>query len=144
MTAEQTSIVLAFEQEGLTVEQIAADRELDVIAVKAVLMSNCPAYAKACKLAPEEEDYLNFSNEQMRMVNNVIYDTAIASENEELRLKAAIYIRNDKKGRLEPAKVVGNQFNVMVLNEKLQALKGRAEQLKSLVAPQPVTVEVAA
>lgn len=135
MTAEMTSIKNAFENEGMSPEQIAECQNLDPLAVKASLMQTSSIYRKACGATDEEDDDgLNFNKDDQRRFVQVIREIALGSENEELRLKAAIYARNDHKGRLEPARALaGNNFNVLMINEKLQAVRQVASNITSNV-----------
>lgn len=113
-------IRLCYEQ-GMTPEQIAQDRELTIDAVKIALMSCCPAYKKACGVEPATESKLNFSDEQLERVNQVIYEIAIGAEDQNLQLKACTYIRDDKKGRKDVVKQVGGfQFNVLQIDARMR------------------------
>jgi len=134
LTAEETSIRNAYESEGMTPDQIAECQGLDIVAVKASLMQYSSMYRKACGAAPEDDDGLNFNDDDLRRINDVIRDIALSSADENLRFKAATYIRNDKKGRLEPAKqLAGNNFNILMINEKLKGVRAMADQLTSNV-----------
>ena len=124
MSGEQESIKVAYEQLGMTPEEISEDRGLEVAAVKASLMATSGGYRKACGQEPEDEDSLNFSDADLRDVNEVILQTAKYAEDPYLKLKAAIYIRDDKKGRKEVVKQMGNQsFNILVFNEQMAKIR---------------------
>jgi len=134
MSAEISGIISAY-TEGLTPEQIAEDRDLDIVAVKACLMQNSAQYRKDCGKEDEAEDNLNFSNEELRRANEVIFGLAIAAESEELRFKAATYVRDDKKGRKEVVKAVaGQQFNIMMINEKMAQVRDAANRMKQAIS----------
>ena len=141
MTAEETSIRNAYESEGMSPDQIAECQGLDTVAVKACLMQYSAMYRKACGAAESEDDGLNFNDDDLRRMNNVIRDIALSAEDENLRFKAATYIRNDKKGRLEPQKqLAGQNFNILMINEKLKGVRQMANQITSSVrAPRPVS-----
>jgi hypothetical protein len=128
MTAETTLIKTAFENEGMSAEEIAECQELDVVAVKACLMSCSSKYRKECGREVEEVDRLNFSDDQLARVNEVIVELALSAEDPHLRFKAATYIRDDKKGRKEVVRAVQNTTNnVLMLNEtlaKMRSIKG--------------------
>lgn len=120
--AEQLKIL--YEQEGMTPDEIAGDQEMDIAAVKACLMSCSGKYRRACGSEEPEEDHLNFTNDQLEAVNRVIYEIAIGAEDDSVRLKAATYLRDDKKGRKEVVKAVGGaQFNILMFNEQMQKIR---------------------
>src|SRR5271165_4740433 len=102
MSIEDESIRTAYEVEHMSPSQIAEDRGLNEIAVKSKLMAISVQYRRACKVEPEGEDTLNFTDTQLQMVNQVILETALAAETSDghvdyrTRLAAAIYIRDDK------------------------------------------------
>lgn len=114
-------IKLAYEQENMTPEEIASDNALDVVAVKAKLMMISSTYRKACGQEPLESSELNFSDEQAVDFLQVIHEIALDRELEAgVRLKAAMYGRDDKKGRRDVIKAVqGNTFNVLTINEAM-------------------------
>jgi len=118
----------------MTPEQIAADRELDVTAVKAALMQVSSVYRRACNAAPLEDETLNFSDDQHRRAVETIAELAIAAEDEHLRAKMATYIRDDKKGRKEVIKAVqGQQFNILMFNEQIAKVRDAAEKAKERI-----------
>lgn len=112
----------AFEKESMTPEQISSDLGYEVVAVKAKLMQISSLYRKACGIESPEEDELNFTNDELKQVNRVIFDSAMQAEDENLRFKAACYIRDDKKGRKEIVRATQNNatFNVLNFNESLK------------------------
>jgi len=130
MTGEQESIRVAYETLGMTPDEISEDRGLEVASVKASLMATSSKYRKACGQEPEEEDKLNFSDQDLQDVNEIILQTAKYAEDPNLRFKAAVYIRSDRKGRLEPVKQLANQsFNILVFNEQIAKLREAKERL---------------
>lgn len=134
MTSEMQTIKNAYEVEGMLPHQIAEDRGLDESAVKACLMQVSSKYRKECGKEDEKEDGLNFSNDQLQRVNEVIFELAIASDDPHLRFKAATYVRDDKKGRKEVVKQIGNgnNFNVLMINQQLQRVRELAESAKGV------------
>lgn len=132
MTAESISIKIAYEQLGMSPEEISLDRSLQLVSVKASLMATSKQYRLACGQEGTTEDKLNFTDEDTVDVLEVIRHTAKYAEDENLRLKAAIFIRNDRKGRLEPAKMLGgDSFNIFNFNEqiaKIREMKNRSIQ----------------
>ncbi len=139
MTSELEQLKIAYETLGMSPEAIATDRELDINAVKAGLMQCSPRYRRDCGAEPAERDELNFSDQDLRDVNDVIRQTALYAEDERLRFQAAIYIRDDKKGRKEVVKQLGNQtFNILQFNESMKAIRERAAQVIDVATSQPI------
>lgn len=130
MTNELESLKLSFEQLGMTPEEIAEDRGLDIAAVKAGLMQCSSKYRKACGQEPEAADELNFSDDDLRRVNEVIKEVALTSEDDNLRLKAAMYIRDDKKGRKEVIKGVRDvQTNILQFNTLIKQVRESSDKI---------------
>lgn len=136
----------------MTPEQIAVDRELDVLAVKAALMTCSPKYRKDARgeLRDEKanglevsERRLNFTEEQQERILQRIYDIATSSDNDGVALNACKYVRDDSKGRLDPVKSLGGvTFNVLTFNEAIRranTLVDEALGLKPAMAEQKVT-----
>ena len=137
MTAALEQIKTAYEVSGMSPEEIAEDQDLDIAAVKAGLMQSSAKYRKACGQEEDDADGLNFTNDELRRVNQVIYETALSAETPDgdvdfkTRLAAAIYIRDDKKGRKEPVRhIAGNTFNLLNFNAQLQKARQISEGLK--------------
>lgn len=134
MNPELTVIKTAYEDEGMTPEQIAQDRDLDLAAVKSGLIQCSSKYRKDCGHEDEQKDELNFSDDELRRVNGVIMDLAMGAEDEHLRFKAASYIRDDKKGRKEIVKnVQGTNLNILFLNERFKQVREAANGLKNSI-----------
>lgn len=131
MSSENLQIKVSYEELGMTPEEIAEDRELDINAVKAALMQSSAVYRKNCDAEDKDEAALNFSDQDLKQVNEVIKQIAIYGEDDNLRLKAAMYIRDDKKGRKEVVKAVGGQqFNILMFNEAMKQVRGAASSVK--------------
>ena len=137
MSAALEQIKTAYELSGMTPDEIAEDQDLDIAAVKAGLMQCSSKYRKACGMEDENEDGLNFSNDELRRVNQVILETALTAElpdgsiDYKTRLSAATYIRDDKKGRKEPVRhIAGNTFNLLSFNEQLQKARQLSDVMK--------------
>jgi hypothetical protein len=121
MTSEMAQIKLSYEELSMTPQEIAIDRELEIEAVKATLMSCSSKYRKDCGMEADEKDDLNFSKEQLRRVNERIFQIAIGSDNDAVALKASMYVRDDVKGRRDVVKAMaGVTFNVLQFNEQMK------------------------
>jgi hypothetical protein len=124
----------AYEQGNKTPKFIADDLGFTEESIKAKLMQISPVYRKACGAENIEKDELNFSDEQLRNVNETIYGLALSAEDEHLRFKAATYVRDDKKGRKEIVRAVANNtFNLIQFNEALEAARNGANRMKELI-----------
>jgi hypothetical protein len=131
MTSELTTIKMAYEEENMSPEEIAVDRDLDVGAIKAGLMQCSSKYRKDCGLEEETEDRLNFNDDELMRVNQIILDLALGAEDENLRLKAAMYVRDDKKGRRDVVQGVGGQnFNILFINEQMKKVRDMTDGIK--------------
>lgn len=134
MIAELTTIKTAYEEEGMSPEQIAEDRGLDIVATKAALMQSSFKYRKDCGHESEEKDELNFSDDELKRVNQVILDLALGAEDDHLRFKAATYVRDDKKGRKEIVKAIkDNGTNITIFNQKILQVREAAARLTSSI-----------
>lgn len=131
MTLEVESIKTAYEVLGLTPELIAEERNVDIVSVKAALMSSSSKYRKdmGIKDSDGNASELDFSDDELKEANEIIVNTAKyavtsdGSPDYKTRLAAATYIRDDKKGRKIPVKLLngGNTFNIVQFNEALKA-----------------------
>ncbi len=133
MQAELESIKIGYETLGLSPEDIASDRSLDVASVKAALLQCSNKYRKAVGHIEDEEEKakLDFNNTDLLLVNDVIRNLALYGEDENLRFKAATYIRDDKKGRKELRQVLGgNTFNFLAFNQNMARVRESAERMK--------------
>lgn len=127
----------AYETAGLSPEQIAEDQELDITAVKAGLMQCSAKYRKDCGLEQEKEDRLNFSDYQLERVNEKLFELALSAETSDgkpdHRTQAMVcqYIRDDKKGRKEVVKQLGNNtFNILTFNDEMKKVREKVGNIK--------------
>lgn len=128
MSAAIQQLKTAYEVNGMTIDEIAEEfPSYDIAAIKAALANSSAKYRKDCGLDKEAEEGLNFTDDELRRVNQVIFETAMTAETSDgnidykTRLAAATYIRDDKKGRKEAVRhIAGNTFNILSFNEQLQ------------------------
>jgi len=131
MTAELQAIKTAFEDEGMSPEEIASDRELDLAAVKTALMQSSARYRKLEGKEDEQTDILNYSKEEQKRVQDVILDLALGADDPHLRFKAAAYVRDDAKGRKDVVKGIGGMnVNILNINKLMQQVRGAADSVK--------------
>jgi len=116
----------------MTPEEIAEDQNLDITAIKAALIQGSSKYRKACRMEDDSNEGLDFSSDQLRVVNRELFDLAMSCEDPNLRGKLLMYIRDDKKGRREVRQVLSNNntFNILQFNQSLRQAK---EQMKGLI-----------
>src|SRR5215813_108072 len=132
MTAANTAIVESFETLGMSPSEIAIDQELDETSVKAILMQFSSIYRKNCG----NKEELNFTDEQEQAAIDVIANIArgYTEADENTQLRAAMFLRNDKRGRLDIVKQsAGLNINVLLFNEQMAkaiAAKERSKLLK--------------
>lgn len=133
MSNELEQFKISYETLGMTPEDIAEDRGMDIGAVKAGLMQCSAKYRKDCGREEVAEDVLNFTDDDLVAVNRVIKEIALSSEDDNIRLKAAMYIRDDKKGRKEVQKAVGGlSFNILQFNQLMQKTREGANAIKTI------------
>lgn len=141
MSAAIEQIKTAYEVNEMTVEEIAQEfPNYDIAAIKAALMHSSTKYRKACGLETENDDGLNFTDDQLRRVNAVIFEAAIAAETADgqpdwkTRSQNAQYIRDDKKGRKEAVRhIAGNTFNILAFNDMLAKARQMSEGAKKQI-----------
>lgn len=137
MSSSNQQIVTAFEVNQMSPEEISEELGYDIVSVKAILMQCSSAYRKLCNVEPENESTFNFSDSDMQMSQDVIVQTAQYADDQQLKFKAACYIRDDKKGRKEIVSQMAKvnisvvQFNIDI-QKALQA-KERAKMKKLVV-----------
>lgn len=138
MTAANQQIVTAFEELQMTPEEIAAEQDLELAAVKAILMQCSSQYRRACA---KDED-LSFSDAEEKVARDTILSLAQFSDDENIRLRAAMYIRNDKKGRLDVVKqMAGLNINVISMNEQMKKAIAAVQRSKEIDVKSTVTSE---
>ena len=147
MTAGNAQIVQLYEESGMTPEQIAAsDLGFDLLSIKAVLLQNSSLYRDAVRSAKGDKSLEDaFSKEDQIAARDVIARIALyGDENPELQFRAAKYVRDDAKGRLDIAAGISSlNINVALFQQQLDKSK-RARELtlakaKSIDVPSSIT-----
>lgn len=113
---DTTQIVAAYEDAGMPIEQIAeCFAEGNVLNVKMVLQQFSSKYRD--HIAGEGKGSTDdFTAEQQKAAMGVIYNVMTQTEDDYLRLRSAMYIRNDVKGRLDKVDEKRLQINIGQLN----------------------------
>src|ERR1017187_7111585 len=131
MTSLHETIKTAYEVSEMTVEQIAEDQALEVVSVKSALMSCSSKYRKACGQEEEIEDLLNFSKQEQQDVKRAMFELALSTEDEHVKAKLLMYIRDDSKGRRDrPILQNGNTFNILQFNQSIQRARQMGDVMK--------------
>jgi len=108
----------------MSLAEIAEDEDLEVGAVKAALMQCSPKFRNESKTVVD----LQFSEDDQLVAKQIIAELASNSEDENVKLRAAKYIRDDSKGRLDLGSKNAPRINVLVFNE---ALERAARQMRA-------------
>ena len=138
MTAGNLSIVQSFESLGMTPEEIAEAEELDLSAVKGILMQNSSKYRKACK---KEVDFC-FNDDEALAAKQVMVNLMRYSDDENLQFRAAKYLLDDKKGRLDVVQQqTGLNINVLQFNEHMQQALAAVQRSKELLKSSAINIE---
>ncbi len=135
----QQEIVLLFDEQKLTTEEIASALELDVNYVEGVLQEFSGSFKEEtrqlAKINPEDISD-NEYQDYLRRYKNL----ALSTENEYLIEKALRHLMNEKKGRneiaalLEVRKGSNVAININIFNESLTAARIQTEKVvKELV-----------
>ena len=124
--------ILTMYNNGLSVEEIAADTGYDALAVKQVLIANSPEFRKSLKAtaqpAPGSQTE-NDAQEESKIMLGVIRDIALTEEDNPMaRLRAAIYVHDELKGRNDKKEMKGPSINVLVLNAAINRARLRSAE----------------
>lgn len=128
MTSEGQQIKDSYEVHSMSPEEIASDRELNVVAVKAMLMQVSSKYRKDCSHEDESVALLNYTEEECQRALTRILEIGLSSDNEMVALRACESVVAEKRGRKDVVRNMANQtFNIFDFNRGLQ---GAREQMK--------------
>ena len=119
MTAVVTQIVKAYETLHLDLEEIAREVEVSIFEVKSVLNQYSQMYRMDCK---EDKD-LDFSDDELLVANSTIVKL-MNSEDDHVALRAATFVRDDKKGRKEVKSALKSMvIDVLEFNERIRRMQ---------------------
>jgi len=137
MTNATDTQILAAYQQGRTPDEISEDLGFPLYAVKAKLMSLSSAYRKQCNGEPEEEDELNFTREEQLTIKRELFSLAMSTEDENLKGKLLLNMRDDGKGRKDIVKNTANSIGTMnilqLVNGSIQQARQGANKMKELI-----------
>lgn len=126
MSAASSQILEAYENLGMTPEQIAENLSFDIIAVKATLMQFSSAYRKAAQKEPD----LDFTVDEQLAAKQTMVELMRNTDDEYLKARLAMKIRDDGKGRLDIGTMNGLKINVVQFNVQLQQAREMKERAK--------------
>jgi len=132
MTAANQQVVTCYDELGMTPEEIAAEYQWEVSAVKMILNQSSPKFKSENGSKPQAD----FTLQELEDVKNVIINLALYGEDEAIQLKAAKYVRDDSKGRLDMKSVKTLNVNITQINSRMQKAREamqRARESKVLV-----------
>jgi len=139
MTSANREIVVAFEENGLTPEQIAGEFDYELAAVKGILFSCSSLYRGEAK---NDKTY-EFTDSEYQDCKDVILSYARhGEENPALQVKCALFIVQDKKGYLDPRRALP-QLNINVLDFNSQMKKAIEAEKRTRAKAIEITSEVA-
>lgn len=134
-------VVSMYEDLQLTPEEIAADQELDVTAVKMVLASSSMKYRNKMKEQAKLEDEIDqlpihlkptgvpqvygnlFTKEDLELAAQTMVQLTQYSENDGVKQKAAQFIINEVKGRNDKTPIGKINLNISILNETFEKMR---------------------
>lgn len=129
-SSTDAQIKSAYETAGMSPAEIADDLGFSVLAIKSKLMAISAKYRKDCGQETPTSDILNLSQEEQIKIKEKLFDTFMASEDENVIVKLGTYLRDDGKGRKDIVRVMaGSQFNLFQFNEQLGAAREKASQV---------------
>lgn len=119
MTAIDTQIKVAYEENEMSPEEIAGEFGFDLTAVKVALSRTSAKYRKDVKAGAEED----ISDDEFREIKRVAKDLALYSENDAVRARMISFLWNEKKGRNNTEKAAPLKLTLIQINEQLRNVK---------------------
>lgn len=132
MTAVDNMLVVAYEVEGMSPEEISEVEELEVSVVKNTLMQHSSKYKQENKSVSQEENTSGISESEYQDILNGVKQIALYEEQSHTKLKASLYLIEEYKGRNDArargtsksgAPVVNINMGAALLNHHLRKAK---------------------
>lgn len=106
-SALDTSIRVAFEEQGATPEDIAGELGIDLATVKYSLANNSPIYRKHLRTTQQNPEIADsqplraedVTEDESSELLAVMKNLALSADDEGIRFKAAQFLFNERKGR---------------------------------------------
>lgn len=142
MQAATQQLILGYEKLHLSLEDLASEHSISITEVKMMLTQYSSIYRADCKDTSKAGNRdLDFSDDDLDTANQVIRSIVASTDDEHLKFKAAKYIREDKKGRLDINKAIQKiGVDLSTFNRHMQQMRERIA-MKAVNAQQPNIVE---
>lgn len=140
MSGSDQQIVTSYEELGMTVEQISCDTGWEPLAVKASLLQNSSLYRaeqnskgatleNAGKVTPNPIE--DFDQKDLIDSKTVLRELLHAEDDPHLRFKVAKFMRDEKKGRLDPIRAIKDIKNITVQQFNITLVKAREARARA-------------
>lgn len=126
MTCGNLQIVNAYEELGLSTEEIAAALDYPLASVKMVLASESSKY----RIASQRNDADTFTDQDKEEAKLVMLSLMRSSDADAVRYRSARYVLDDKAGRLDVNKLAGTNISISIINERLAEARKAIELAK--------------
>ena len=141
MAPANQQIVTAYEECGMSPEEIAVDMGFEVEAVKMILLSHSQAFSDKALTKANEAMHAEtveaadsqplFGDNEMRIAKATIKELCVSSEIDAVRFKAAEFIINEAKGRNDLKALKDTKFNVVMISETMSRARQAIERAKN-------------
>lgn len=128
MQAATQQLIIGYERLGLSLEQLANEHSISLTEVKMMLTQYSSKYRSDCKSIDKKgAENLDFTDDDLEISNGVFREIINSSTDDmHLKLKAAKYIREDKKGRLDVNKQLQKiGVDLSTFNKHMQQMRER-------------------
>lgn len=121
---------------GLSLEEMALETGYEVSAIKNTLLQISSRYrAEARLVAKREGAKPQITDEEDDAIIEALKNIVYSSDNDMVRVKAAIYLHDEKKGRNDARlkQTSGVNINVLMLNSALKKVRQIDADVKSII-----------
>lgn len=133
MTSADQQLLAAYKS-GLSPEQIAEDLGFHTHNVKARLMALSTEYRKACGAESPEEDELNFTRDEQLSIKRELFQMAMSTEDQHLKVKLLLNLRDDGKGRKDIVRDMKNAGNINIMQLINNSISSASQSADSLIS----------
>lgn len=142
MHAQANQIVKAYEEVHLSIADIASEFRLSELEIKMCLAQFSRVYRDAVE--EEGEKVLDgFREQDNAQALDVIRELMLTSDDNNLRFRAAKFLRQDVTGRLDSMKGIRDlNINVMAFNEQMEKMRLSKERTMKVIEDNKKVIEV--
>lgn len=149
MDPADIQIQVAYRELKLTPEQIASDFGYELAAVKLSLAKTCPEIVETKRVVPEfgmtavkVEEPL-FTGDHLKLARDTILNLAAESDVDAVKLKAAIFVINEAKGRNDVKALVDATAgsNVALINDIMQRAREAMNRTRAKASSKVIDAE---